>query len=134
MIPLVGPRTKSNQRENTHEMSLAKDGVWPWERIPMRKILALAQTQPSMKRIVNTTPRPISHQGGPGWTEMRNIISIGVNGGINDITREKALLGDCTIGRKTHIGTIIPSMAGNIMLCASRISVQAAPTAEKMEP
>ena len=75
-------------------MSLAKVGVWPWDRRPMRKILALAHTQPSMNSTASTTPRAISHYGGPGWTEMPDIITIGVNGGISDMTREKLLPGD----------------------------------------
>ena len=59
---------------------------------------------------------------------------MGVTGGNKDITLEKVLEGDCKTGIQTNMGIMIISIAGNIMLCASLISLQAAPTAEKIEP
>src|SRR5262245_44755581 len=102
--------------------------------MPIRKIFALAQTHASMKAVVNTTPKAISNQGGPGGIAMRSSIIMGVAGGKREINRANRLEGDCRTGIQVNIGIMINIIAGNIMFWASLISVQAAPMAEKIEP
>ena len=65
---------------------------------------------------VNTTPKTISHHGGPGGIAMRNSMSIGVAGGKRETTRAKVLDGDCNTGIQVNSGIMISSIAGNIML------------------
>ena len=76
----------------------------------------------------------ISHASGPGCIAILANISIGVAGGKRETAFEKVLEGESKIGPKHIIGMITSSITGVIKLWASRISLQAAPMAEKIEP
>src|SRR5258706_15227704 len=110
-----------HDRDSTHDSIRRREAGWPCARMPIRKIFAATHTQPSMNRVVRTMLKIISHQGGPGLLAMRSSINIGVAGGNKEIAREKVLDGDCMTGTQTNTGIITRSIAGTIMLCASRI-------------
>ena len=65
---------------------------------------------------------------------IRTNINMGVAGGNSEITLEKVLDGESRIGPIQNMGMITNNMTGVIKLCASLISEQAAPIAEKIEP
>lgn len=99
--------------------------------MPIRKIFPATQTDPIANRIVNVVARTISQVAGPGGIAIRANISIGVAGGNSEIIFENRLDGESNTGPKHIIGIMTSIMIGVIKLCASRISEQAAPIAEK---
>src|SRR5579884_4185833 len=103
-------------------------------RMPTRKIRPAAQTQASVVSITNPTPRTGCHDGTPGGTDWRKIMSIGVEKGKNERLYATVLLGSCKTLPMRNIGSMARSMTGHNRFCVSFISVQAAPMAMNSEP
>ncbi len=61
-------------------------------------------------------------------------ISIGVNGGKNDIQVANPLVGSIKTGMKTNIGKNTGNIAGNVRFCASLGSLQVEPKAANQDP
>ena len=93
-----------------------------------------AHTQKSTVARTNTADSATCQAGGPGCIEMRSIIRNGVAVGISDSTVATIPSGARRIDPAVIIGSIMISITGVIRFCESFRSVQAAPTATKMEP
>src|SRR5689334_13959051 len=93
-----------------------------------------AKTQTRVAASTKTTPERGCQIGTPGGTDCRTIMSMGVSGGIRDMTTAIVEFGSRTTLNHTNIGQTSSSMTGVIMLCASFMSVTEAPIAMKIEP
>src|SRR5262245_57356415 len=99
----------------------------PCKRMPTRNTRPAAKTQSSVETRTIATPTSGCHIGIPGGTAWRITISIGVAGGKSDIVSAIVEFGSRTMLSHTNIGDTSSSMTGVIMLCASFMSVTAAP-------
>src|SRR5205085_7251306 len=106
----------------------------PCIRMPVRKILAAAQTASTVVAAISSAETAICHPGGPGASETRSIIRNGAAVGMSDSTVAIVPSGARRTGTHMNIGTIITIMTGVIMPCESLRSEHAAPTARNTDP
>ena len=109
-------------------------GLLPCMIIQERKILPPIQTDSRVKISTPRSPAIGCQMGMVTCVACRTSISIGVNGGINDIVVAKLPNGFCITGIITNMGMISGSIAGNWMACASFESLQVDPIAANMHP
>src|SRR6476661_1770287 len=83
---------------------------------------------------VSATDRTICQAGGPGGSMMRNSMRNGVAVGTSDRPIAIGLSGALMIANHVIHGSIMISIAGVIIPCASLRSVQAAPMVMKIDP
>src|SRR5688572_28747172 len=101
----------------THDMISRIFGGLPVMRMPMRKILADAQSVSAMAPMsISVVPMYSSMVGGPA---ARFIITNGVKVGMNDITFAKVPLGSRPMGTIASSGSISVIMTGIMSACAS---------------
>src|SRR5262245_62160024 len=90
--------------------------------------------QPVVAASTMITPAISCHHGIPGGTVCRATINIGVAVGKNDANVANVLLGCCTMGRSTIIGSTAIRITVMSRVWLSLLLVHAAQTAMKTDP
>src|SRR5712691_6242683 len=109
---------KDGQATFTHLQSSGSVGRLPYERIPTRKIFAVAQKKAAIVAMETRIDSRMCQMGG-SETSVRTYIVIGPNTGASEKPTERFESGLVMMPKSRNHGSIMSSVMGMMSCCAS---------------